>query len=389
MKNARIDSLEGLRGLMSFWVWVSHVSTMATLSLDKHEGWGRVLANGDFAVGVFVILSGFVISLNLDSSKAPSYTGFLIRRGFRLFPIYLISLYVSVLLLEPSMTALQQLPWDGPRTSDRLEIFQNTINYFWTHLFLHTFLLHGIVPDKILPSTSFAFMGQAWSLTLEWQFYLVAPLAFFLLTRTKLGHVKHLLVMLATVAVSKVFGQPSFLFSMLYLFAVGYFGQRLLRGLRDGSLSMTQCVQYLVVEGLVVSVTGTGFISFLIWSSVFIAVGLSIQGRRSAVLKILESPPIRLLGNISYSFYCLHMAVMYALVYLLIVTFDIRDRDLYIAILIPASLAATLLLSWLAYRVVEMPMQDFGKRLVARYFERGSDIARDPVVKAPEVKEAS
>lgn len=379
MQSTRIDGLEGLRGLMSLWVWVSHVSTMATLPFDKHAGWGLILANGEFAVGVFVILSGFVISLALDSPKTPSYTGFLIRRGFRLFPIYLISLYVSVLLLGPSITALQQLPWDGPRTAGRLEIFQNTINYFWSHLLLHTFLLHGIVPDKLLPSTSFAFMGQAWSLTLEWQFYLIAPLAFFFLSRIKLGHMMHLLVMLATVALSKVFGQPSFLFSMLYLFAIGYFGQRLLKGLRDGSISFVQTIQYLAVEAMVLSVTGTGFISFLIWSGVFIAIAFSIKGRRSAILKILESPPLRFLGNISYSFYCLHMAVMYALVYLLIVALEVSDRDTYIAVLIPLSLVVTLLLSWLTYRTVETPMQDYGRKLVARFFEQKSKISRDGV----------
>ena len=375
MENARIDGLEGLRGLMSFWVWISHVSTIATLPFDKHTGWGMILANGEFAVGVFVILSGFVISLALDSPKAPTYSGFLIRRGFRLFPIYLLSLYVSVLLLQPSMTALQQLPWDGPRTADRLVIFQNTMDYFWSHLFLHTALLHGIIPDKILPSTSFAFMGQAWSLTLEWQFYLIAPVAFFFLSRRKLGHVTHLLVMLATVALSKVFGQPSFLFSMLYLFAIGYFGQRLLKELKQGTISIAQSLQYLAVEAAVLSVTGTGFISFLIWSSVFLAIAFSIQGRRSVILKILESPPIRFLGNISYSFYCLHMVVMYALVYLLIVTLEIRDRDIYIEVLIPSSLLVTLLLSWFTYVTVETPMQNYGRKLVAKFFERRSAIS--------------
>jgi len=101
MKIDRIESLEGLRGLMAFWVWVSHVTTMATLPFEKRAGAGWILANGEFAVGVFVILSGFVISLSLQSMRPLNIGEFLIRRGFRLFQIYLVALYLSVLLLEP------------------------------------------------------------------------------------------------------------------------------------------------------------------------------------------------------------------------------------------------------------------------------------------------
>ena len=46
------------------------------------------------------------------------------------------------------------------------------------HIPLHLTLLHGVVPEKLLPSSATAFLGPAWSLSLEWQFYLIAPLWF-------------------------------------------------------------------------------------------------------------------------------------------------------------------------------------------------------------------
>ena len=44
-------------------------------------------------------------------------------------------------------------------------------------------MLHGIVPETILPRSSIALLGPAWSISLEWQFYLVAPLLFLFLDK--------------------------------------------------------------------------------------------------------------------------------------------------------------------------------------------------------------
>jgi peptidoglycan/LPS O-acetylase OafA/YrhL len=43
------------------------------------------------------------------------------------------------------------------------------------HIGLHVLLLNGIVPSTWLPNAGSTFLAPAWSLSLEWQFYLVAP----------------------------------------------------------------------------------------------------------------------------------------------------------------------------------------------------------------------
>lgn len=40
----------------------------------------------------------------------------------------------------------------------------------------HLFLLHGIFPNGVLNEAQYLFNPSAWSLSLEWQFYLIAPL---------------------------------------------------------------------------------------------------------------------------------------------------------------------------------------------------------------------
>ncbi len=65
----KLAGLEGLRGIMCVWVVITHTLTIAALPIYKNEGVGMLLANGTYAVGVFILLSGFVIAFLLDSKK--------------------------------------------------------------------------------------------------------------------------------------------------------------------------------------------------------------------------------------------------------------------------------------------------------------------------------
>lgn len=51
------------------------------------------------------------------------------------------------------------------------------------HALAHLFMMHGAVPNDVLPHSEYAFNMPAWSISLEWQFYLVAPLFIFVLLK--------------------------------------------------------------------------------------------------------------------------------------------------------------------------------------------------------------
>ena len=183
-KDARVDDrlveLEGLRGLLALWVAVSHLVCWAGFDtiLDgtrwatawKHFAYAQV------AVHVFVVMSGFAI-WKLLSKGSPTWTGFMAGRVFRLYPVYLPALGLALVsaALQPGL--MERLAWSANGYFDVLRaVNASEHRHFAGHLAAHLLLLHGMVPHAWLPRSPAAFFAPGWSLSLEWQFYLVAPL---------------------------------------------------------------------------------------------------------------------------------------------------------------------------------------------------------------------
>ncbi len=172
----RIDSLEGLRGTLALWVVFGHVVTLAGFGSDW-RGPFRVMVSGGHAVDVFVILSGFVIFLLIDRAREP-YTVFIWRRFWRPFPAFAICCAIMLALTPVVAEALAEWPLAHPLNASRLRIMQDTLAHMGWQVAAHVPMLHGIIPPDALPNSSFAILGQAWSISPEWQFYLLAPVLF-------------------------------------------------------------------------------------------------------------------------------------------------------------------------------------------------------------------
>jgi peptidoglycan/LPS O-acetylase OafA/YrhL len=160
-------ALDGLRGYMAWCVVFVHAIQITGWTEAMH-----LTFLGDTAVHVFIILSGFVIT-HLLIEKDENYAFYIRRRAFRIFPIYIVSLAAAILL-----TSAHHFSESGawvPRLDWRMDRAAATAANFYTHLLLHLPLIHGLVPDNVLPFSSLSILGPAWTLSLEWQFYLVAP----------------------------------------------------------------------------------------------------------------------------------------------------------------------------------------------------------------------
>ncbi|WP_277991165.1 acyltransferase family protein [Sphingomonas panni] len=345
---AKIRSFHGLRGLMAWWVVIGHLS----LAL----GWKLpIIDNNKLAVDVFIILSGFVIAL-LVVRKGESYVAYLIRRGFRIFPLYLLTLAISVLLLPVQLDAWRSLPANATN-SVRITLANEALANLPFHLATHIPLLQGLVPNRLGQGAAYTVIGQAWSISLEWQFYLIAPLVLSLLIHRKWLFVIILVLLLSFL--SRWFGD-AFIGSKILLFLVGigsylsvhYHGSRI------------YLVVALLCGGLTILVDGFyQLVPLGIWSLVVISSICPLHSAGHVLARVLAAKIPYHLGEISYSVYLLHMIPLYGTAYLCLVNgFDGVISHFMIAI---STIIVTYVLSLVTYLFVEKPCISAGAALTA------------------------
>jgi peptidoglycan/LPS O-acetylase OafA/YrhL len=155
LRNSRhyIPELDGLRAVAVLLVITEHLHTPVL-----H------LARGHFGVVIFFILSGYLItSLALyeeGERGSLSFSGFYIRRSFRIFPLYYVVLAVyCVLILGLHIGPEKRVP------------LLHALPYYLTY-FQEIPFIHG---GYGLP------FYQSWSLGIEEKFYLIWPIVCFLL----------------------------------------------------------------------------------------------------------------------------------------------------------------------------------------------------------------
>jgi peptidoglycan/LPS O-acetylase OafA/YrhL len=170
-QNHRFNSIEGLRGWLACLVMINHIGYVSNLPPSILEYLTSI--GGANAVRVFMIISGFVI-FHLLIEKQEPYPAYLIRRFMRLFPLFAISCiggYIVSLVTVPAGV----IGADTPFYAETRDIAVATGQWLGAHIFGHATMLHGIVSHNVLPWSEYAFNVPGWSISLEWQFYLVAP----------------------------------------------------------------------------------------------------------------------------------------------------------------------------------------------------------------------
>jgi peptidoglycan/LPS O-acetylase OafA/YrhL len=366
---ARIVELESLRGLMALWVILAHLLTVAGFNPGSWSGPLKLIGRGIEAVDVFIILSGFVIWALLDR-EGESYRAFIVRRLLRLYPVYLVCLVAAILTAPLAVSALKSLPWDSVHNAGRVSIFADSFAYFPAQLSAHLVMLHGLLPESVLPSSPYAFIGQAWSISLEWQFYLVAPVLFWCNTRYR-SALPVLLGCVALMGFYTVNWLPSSLPPKLWLFVVGM-----------GSYALWKHADRIPARAYVFLLSGCVMAvickspALLIWACVLSALIAAQQGSSSgaarALLGVLQSGPMRHVGKISYSLYLSHMVVLYLVLFALSPYARALGQGLHFAVLAGCVLCLSFVLSDVLHRYVEQPGIRLGKRLSELFDRQGT-----------------
>jgi len=185
----RLTRLDGLRGVLAVYVMICHA---LPYSIVPH-GFAGVFYHGEAIVDLFFALSGMVVINSLERFNY-RFWPFMSGRAFRLLPVYFTVLALAILLLFAG-SPLPAMPWVSAGSQAWLFWSNGTGNLFGWHVAAHLLLLQGILPQGVLPWAWITLLGPAWTLSTEWQFYVLMALvvAWFKPSR-RLAHFAYLML---------------------------------------------------------------------------------------------------------------------------------------------------------------------------------------------------
>ncbi len=354
--STRIESLDTLRFVAALAVLLSHARAMWPWEfLDPVIRCG--MFNPKSAVTFFFVLSGFVLHLNWKGAAPTwrSYSSFVTRRAFRIYPLYYVSLALAfaVLFLLP-LAGCPAFSTDAAGSEvllrDRHDIVQ------WIH--------HGLL---ITPGLDMQFLNPPiWTLAAEMRVALIFPWLSWLCRC--LSWRRSLIFIPIFFAVAPWVSQKTLpTFALIPLFFLGAW----LAEHRDRFQAMyaarawLMLVAGLIVYSLAADLRGRDFMS-QIWQ-------MDAAGAGSAciMLAVLRLPLLRSVlsqramvigGQASYGLYVLHFPLLMALAY---VTWKFTLPAWQFQV---AAVAATVLLAVPLYRCLELPMISLGRRVAKKLF---------------------
>jgi peptidoglycan/LPS O-acetylase OafA/YrhL len=364
----RLSPLDGLRGYLALWVVVGHVMQETTFGRA-----GGLINQPVLAVDCFMAISGFVIFMLLDQ-KREHYGTFIFRRFFRIYPVYLILFLLSIPCIAISRADLL-LPHQlaSPAViAQTLHVYDSLWDHRWIHIPLHLALLQGLVPSRFLPHSSTAFLAPAWSLSLEWQFYLVAPFAFALLFSKAAWHRVTLGIVCAAFILESRHLLPSVdqgaaLVFQLPFFLLGMASYLLYRETEKLTFAADYVFPFVLMISLgIYEVAGKPpeIVPFLLWALVLALIMEPAHSYSSRLLTpLFTHRAILWAGQVSYSIYLSHILVLVIAHYFLLKYFFALTQVEFFAVLLFSTLAITLLVSALLYGTIEAPFIALGRRL--------------------------
>jgi peptidoglycan/LPS O-acetylase OafA/YrhL len=297
--------LDGLRGLAILLVFFYHYGDLSTSASSLVRFAGHVKGAGWMGVDLFFVLSGFLITgILFDTRRDAGYfRNFYVRRALRLFPVF----YGTALLLL-LMTPIFHYQWRAVHAWYLL--------YGANFVQLYDFDLANVGPFKLM---------HFWSLALEEQFYMVWPLAIFLIAdRRRLLWITVAIMIVAPlvrIALLHFEVEPLAIYTILPTrmdgFAAGAGLSLLLRQVEVSRLRKPGAVILAVGFSILVALAATrGTLKFsdpwmikIGYSTLaFMFAALLVLALQSAgfVKSVFTWRPLRFYGLISYGFYVYH-----------------------------------------------------------------------------------
>ena len=348
--------LDGIRGLLAMWVFVGHLARTVGFSFP-------FISRPGLAVDFFMLISGFLMMWHWmpREHKYQSFShqsvDFYIRRVFRISPVYYFALTIVILFPALFISAKQEI---GASVGNIIGV--SSYDTSLQNVFFHFTYIFGLFPNYAqnnpLPD---------WSISLEMQFYFVFPML--VLVFKKINPIA-LAVMMYPVALAVnscigtpndpgkwlTYPQPSLLPMRISVFLAG---MSLAEVCRLYPLKTDRWVSCFLAFSLFLAPLD----KYVIFGSLFLCV--LIYAGRNRVSMLLQSPPLRYLGDLSYGVYLFHIPVM--MISLFLITKFIHFQNMSPIVRFVFSICAItpplLFVSYIIHVCIEKPGIHVGRQL--------------------------
>ena len=351
----RFSSIDTLRGLAALLVIWQH-SAEKFIKLPDVANNGHFIADmtqdldfGRIGIVCFFLISGFVIPSSFKHSANNPIKNFIVRRAFRLFPAY----WLSILLILMYFSYI-------------------TIDIQSTTVLANLTMLQSFFSQPHL-------IGLYWTLQIELIFYLFCALLYYF---NKLNNNRILFLIISfffiifliiqllifsadlNINISKEFQILPYIICIMFL---GCLYRKIYDGNLNSQLHLYAKLATLMCFGLPVFLLITSFLGFeLVENSFRFGAGHSLAFLLFfAGIKSFNKPPkiMLWLGTISYSLYLFHPIILEWLLHFINITNISNLQGLHVTIYMTIITIASIIFASLLYKYIELPSINIGRKL--------------------------
>jgi peptidoglycan/LPS O-acetylase OafA/YrhL len=343
----RFNSIDGLRGFLAFFVFLHHAAIWYFYS--RTGVWRVPESNlytqlGEASVSLFFMITSFLFYTKLLESRRKSFDwpAFFLSRFLRLAPLYFFAMLILFLIIAILSTG---------------DLHDSTLYVTRCMLQWLSFTIFGD-PDINQIHTKIVVAGVTWSLPYEWFFYFALPLLA-MTTGVRAGW-PFVLLSVATLAFAATRGLSLY---FVYVFMGGIAASLLARHEGFKRFSATRSASILVVISILALLmfpTAYGIKQLILLTTAFslIAGGTDIFGTLSCATS-------RRFGDLAYSIYLLHGAMLFVAINFVVGIGLIRSMTPIVYWLFIASLVPVLLgVCFLTFRFIEKPGMQLTPRVL-------------------------
>ena len=341
--NHRIYILDDLRGIAIFIVLFYHYffvyykdKKIENIFISNYHILNDYINFGAFGVSLFFLVSGFVIPMSLKGENSlKSVSNFFIRRFFRLYPTYWISILFIVLLVF---------------------LFKNTDQYTLKQILINFTMMQDIFKEKNID-------GVFWTLMIELKFYILTAILFYFNLLKQIKYIVLLLLLLSILTLYYGFvyqtgiylGNGLWAYLMLMYLGTAFYFYYINKLNKNILVTLVTLVSiYYISNYSFLPISNYGDkLGFSVATILAIIVFIVSLNYKKSLFKVTT-----FLGKISYPFYLVHQVVGYLLISIFF--------ELTISMPFSQFIAASILIviATLIHKFVEKPSNKLGHDFV-------------------------